>query len=201
MKKICAVLLSLALITFMASCGGSGFADVTVSSYPSFEVYRAGSAETTGSPGTEAETTVAFETIPPTSVTEPPETVAVTTSAPDTTAETTMAEPPVTDTTAETTEAEPPVTEAPATAAVTEAVTTAETEAETAAETTPVTTVTPTREIPTTGTVYWVKNGEVWHIKESCSSLSRSKNIQSGTVSDAIAAGKERVCKRCGGSG
>ena len=191
MKKICAALLSLALITFMASCGESRFADVTVSSYPSFEVYRAGSAETTGSPGTEAETTVAFETIPPTPVTEPPETGAVTTSAPDTAAETT--------------EAEPPVTEAPATAAVTEAVTTAETEAETAAETaaetTPVTTVTPTREIPTTGTVYWVKNGEVWHIKESCSSLSRSKNIQSGTVSDAIAAGKERVCKRCGGSG
>ena len=179
MKKICAALLSLALITFMASCGVSGFADVTVSSYPSFEVYRAGSAETTGSPGTEAETTVAFETIPPTPVTEPPETGAVTTSAPDTTAETTAAEPPV--------------TEAPATAAVTTA--------ETAAETTPVTTVTPTREIPTTGTVYWVKNGEVWHIKESCSSLSRSKNIQSGTVSDAIAAGKERVCKRCGGSG
>ena len=187
MKKICAVLLSLALITFMASCGGSGFADITVSSYSSFEVYRAGSAETTGSPGTEAETTVAFETLSPTPVTEPPETVAVTTSAPDTTAETTAAAPPV--------------TEAPATAAVTEAVTTAETEAETAAETTPVTTVTPTREIPTTGTVYWVKNGEVWHIKESCSSLSRSKNIQSGTVSDAIAAGKERVCKRCGGSG
>lgn len=183
MKKLCAALLSLALLTFMASCGESGFADISVSSYPSFEVYRAGSAETTGSPDTQAETTVAFETIPPTPVTEPQETEPVTASAPETTAGTTAAEPPV--------------TEAPATAAVTEA----ETTAETAAETTPVTTATPTREIPTTGTVYWVKNGEVWHLKESCSSLSRSKNIQSGTVSDAIAAGKGRVCKRCGGSG
>ena len=47
-------------------------------------------------------------------------------------------------------------------------------------------------------TVYWVKNGEVWHTKSTCSSLSRSKNILSGTVEEAMLAGKNRVCKRCG---
>ena len=49
------------------------------------------------------------------------------------------------------------------------------------------------------GAVYWVKGGEVWHVKKTCSSLSRSKTILSGSVDDAIAAGKTRVCKRCGG--
>jgi hypothetical protein len=47
--------------------------------------------------------------------------------------------------------------------------------------------------------VYWVKNGEVWHVSRECSSLSRSKEILTGTVSEAIQVGKERVCKRCGG--
>lgn len=47
-------------------------------------------------------------------------------------------------------------------------------------------------------TVYWVAGGEVWHTKSTCSSLSRSKNILSGTVEDAVLAGKSRVCKRCG---
>ncbi len=48
-------------------------------------------------------------------------------------------------------------------------------------------------------TVYWVKSGEVWHTKSTCSSLSRSKSILSGTVQEAMLAGKTRVCKRCGG--
>ena len=47
-------------------------------------------------------------------------------------------------------------------------------------------------------TVYWVKNGEVWHMKSTCASLSRSKNIISGTIEEAMLAGKNRVCKRCG---
>lgn len=47
--------------------------------------------------------------------------------------------------------------------------------------------------------VYWVEKGEVWHTKSSCPSLSRSKNILSGSPSDAMSAGKSRVCKRCGG--
>ena len=51
---------------------------------------------------------------------------------------------------------------------------------------------------PTEQTVYWVKNGEVWHISEKCPSLSRSKSILSGTVTAAQENGKTRVCKRCG---
>ena len=51
---------------------------------------------------------------------------------------------------------------------------------------------------PTEKTVYWVKSGEVWHLSDKCSSLSRSKNILSGTVEAAIENGKMRVCKRCG---
>lgn len=47
--------------------------------------------------------------------------------------------------------------------------------------------------------VYWTPNGSVWHIKENCSSLSKSTDIRSGSTDDAIAAGMERVCKRCGG--
>lgn len=54
-------------------------------------------------------------------------------------------------------------------------------------------------EMNNTQTVYWVENGEVWHTKSSCPSLSRSKKIISGSLSDAKSAGKERVCKRCGG--
>lgn len=54
-------------------------------------------------------------------------------------------------------------------------------------------------EMNNTQTVYWVEKGEVWHTKSSCPSLSRSKNIISGSLSDAKSAGKERVCKRCGG--
>ena len=43
-------------------------------------------------------------------------------------------------------------------------------------------------------TVYWVSSGEVYHSSKSCSSLSRSKNIYSGTTSES---GKSRPCSRC----
>lgn len=46
--------------------------------------------------------------------------------------------------------------------------------------------------------VYWVRGGSVYHLKSDCSSLSRSSEILSGTIEDAIADGKERVCSRCG---
>lgn len=46
--------------------------------------------------------------------------------------------------------------------------------------------------------VYWVAGGEVWHITDKCASLARSKKILSGTVEQATASGKSRVCKRCG---
>ena len=48
------------------------------------------------------------------------------------------------------------------------------------------------------GTVYWVKSGEVWHKTDKCPSLSRSKNIRSGSIEDAMLAGKSRACKKCG---
>ncbi len=44
---------------------------------------------------------------------------------------------------------------------------------------------------------FWVANGEVWHTRDSCASLSRSKNILSGTLDEAKSAGKLRACKRC----
>lgn len=43
-------------------------------------------------------------------------------------------------------------------------------------------------------TVYWVPNGEVYHTSRNCSSLSRSKTILSGTISES---GKPRKCKKC----
>lgn len=45
------------------------------------------------------------------------------------------------------------------------------------------------------GTVYWVPNGEVYHLNRNCPSLSRSTNIMSGAISES---GKPRVCQRCG---
>ena len=50
---------------------------------------------------------------------------------------------------------------------------------------------------PNGGTVYWVDGGKVWHRTKGCSALSRSKNIISGSKSEAVAAGKERGCKKC----
>lgn len=50
---------------------------------------------------------------------------------------------------------------------------------------------------PNGGTVYWVDGGKVWHSTKGCSALSRSKNIISGSKSEAVAAGKERGCKKC----
>ena len=46
--------------------------------------------------------------------------------------------------------------------------------------------------------VFWTDSGKVWHISPECSSLRKSTNIKSGNISDAEAAGKERVCSVCG---
>lgn len=46
---------------------------------------------------------------------------------------------------------------------------------------------------------YWTKSGEVIHVHPSCPSLSRSKNVISGHLEDAVEAGKERFCSVCGG--
>lgn len=44
-------------------------------------------------------------------------------------------------------------------------------------------------------TVYWTPNGSVYHVSKNCSTLSRSKTIYSGTISES---NKPRVCKVCG---
>lgn len=44
------------------------------------------------------------------------------------------------------------------------------------------------------GTVYWTPNGEVYHSTNSCRTLSRSKTIYSGTLSECP---KSRACKVC----
>ena len=44
------------------------------------------------------------------------------------------------------------------------------------------------------GTVYWVPNGSVYHKSKNCPSLKRSKTIYSGTVAES---GKSRACKVC----
>ena len=64
-------------------------------------------------------------------------------------------------------------------------------------QTTPAETVLP--EAPTDDIVYWSGSGEVWHTTRDCASLKRAKQIFSGSVADAQAAGRERACKTCGG--
>lgn len=44
---------------------------------------------------------------------------------------------------------------------------------------------------------YWVDGGKSYHFSQDCVSLSRSKNIRSGTLQDAINAGKTDPCNNC----
>lgn len=44
-------------------------------------------------------------------------------------------------------------------------------------------------------TVYWTDKGKVYHSSPNCQTLSRSKDIHSGTISES---GKARGCKVCG---
>lgn len=46
-----------------------------------------------------------------------------------------------------------------------------------------------------TKTVYWVDNGEVYHLTKDCATLKQSSGIHSGTVAQS---GKPRACKVCG---
>ena len=43
--------------------------------------------------------------------------------------------------------------------------------------------------------VYWVPNGEKYHTTKNCRTLARSKDIRSGTISQA---GGRDLCKVCG---
>lgn len=50
---------------------------------------------------------------------------------------------------------------------------------------------------PDTDLVFWVKDGSVWHLDRDCRYIKKSTVI-SGTVDEAIANGKDRVCSSCG---
>ena len=51
---------------------------------------------------------------------------------------------------------------------------------------------------PYDGTCYWLATGTVYHLSPDCAYVAGKESVQSGTVDDARAAGKERVCSRCG---
>jgi len=62
----------------------------------------------------------------------------------------------------------------------------------------PVVVVTPA--VPATDNtriVYWVPSGKSYHYTDKCSTLSRSKIILSGTLAEALAAGKTDPCDKC----
>lgn len=44
---------------------------------------------------------------------------------------------------------------------------------------------------------YWTPNGKSYHFSKNCPSLSRSKTINSGTLSDALDEGKTDPCNNC----
>lgn len=46
-------------------------------------------------------------------------------------------------------------------------------------------------------TVYWVPDGKSYHFSRSCPSLSRSDEIERGTLQEARAAGKKDPCNNC----
>lgn len=48
-------------------------------------------------------------------------------------------------------------------------------------------------------TAYWTPSGKSYHFSKSCPSLSRSKNIRTGTLQDALNAGKKDPCNNCAG--
>lgn len=46
---------------------------------------------------------------------------------------------------------------------------------------------------------YWTSGGKSYHFDSNCPSLSKSKNIKSGTLQDALNAGKKDPCNNCAG--
>ncbi len=50
----------------------------------------------------------------------------------------------------------------------------------------------------TPDTVYWTTNGKVYHYDGNCTSLAKSKAVESGSILEAMNSGKERACKICG---
>lgn len=52
-------------------------------------------------------------------------------------------------------------------------------------------------EEPADGVVHFTDGGTVWHERLSCGHLSKKDEIRSGSIEDAIAAGKTRGCYFC----
>ncbi len=64
-------------------------------------------------------------------------------------------------------------------------------------EPTPKPTPTPTPKPDIDAIVHWVSGGKVYHSTDQCPAVARSTDIRSGTVAEAIAAGKKNPCKDC----
>ena len=45
--------------------------------------------------------------------------------------------------------------------------------------------------------VYWVQNGEVWHISSDCGHIKSGSEVIYGTEKNAIECGKLRLCSSC----
>lgn len=45
---------------------------------------------------------------------------------------------------------------------------------------------------------YYTAGGSVWHLDAACYHLSKSKNVITATVREAIEQGKTKVCSNCG---
>lgn len=61
----------------------------------------------------------------------------------------------------------------------------------------PDTETTPQQAAGDTRTAYWTPGGKSYHFSKNCTSLKRSKTINSGTVQDAVNAGKSDPCNLC----
>ena len=48
-------------------------------------------------------------------------------------------------------------------------------------------------------TAYWTPSGKSYHFSRNCTSLKRSKTVLSGTLQDALNAGKKDPCNLCAG--
>ena len=51
--------------------------------------------------------------------------------------------------------------------------------------------------VPNDTTAHWLKSGSVYHLNRHCRYLEGKANVNSGTVAEANAAGKRKVCSTC----
>ena len=57
---------------------------------------------------------------------------------------------------------------------------------------------TPESQTPDNGVVFWLKNGTVYHVSQTCYHIKEKQGVLVGTVDEALAAGKLRACSSCG---